>query len=219
MPYLHPERRADLRCLGLIGGRGLIVATDHELTVLPPVGKDGGVIDYHVHLWRHALHLSLPASVEQLAAYCAQAARLGVTELAVAEHSSRFRHFDALVRVWWDQDPSPARRTETGTCWDEELGADLDQYVDTALAAKPAGLPVVLGSEVDYVPGRMGEVGTLLAGYPFDVLLGQRALDRRLAVRRPRLGAGAATMGQPGRGARLVRLHPLSGGAGGRWDG
>lgn len=34
---------------------------------------------------------------------------------------------------------------ETRVCWDEELRADLDQYVDTALAAKAAGLPVVLG--------------------------------------------------------------------------
>jgi hypothetical protein len=41
------------------------------------------VIDYHVHLWRHVPHLSLRASVEQLADYCARAARLGVTELAV----------------------------------------------------------------------------------------------------------------------------------------
>jgi histidinol-phosphatase (PHP family) len=130
------------------------------------------VIDYHVHLWRHAPSLSLRASVDQLAGYCAQAARLGVTELAVTEHASRFRQVDALIRGWWDQDPSPARRAETSACWDEELGGDLDQYVDTVLAAKAAGLRVVLGLEVDYVPGRMGEVGTLLAGYPFDVLLG-----------------------------------------------
>jgi histidinol-phosphatase (PHP family) len=130
------------------------------------------VIDYHVHLWRHVPHLSLRASVEQLADYCARAARLGVTELAVTEHSSRFRQVDALVRGWWDQDPNPVRRTETNTCWDEELGADLDQYVDTVLSAKAAGLPVVLGLEVDYIPGRMGEIRALLAGYPFDVLLG-----------------------------------------------
>jgi histidinol-phosphatase (PHP family) len=136
------------------------------------VGKDGGVIDYHVHIWRHVPGPSLQANVEQLAEYCAHAARLGVTELAVTEHSSRFRQVDALVRGWWDQDPSPARRAETKTCWDEELGADLDQYVNTVLAAKDAGLPVVLGLEVDYIPGRMGEVGALLAGYPFDVLLG-----------------------------------------------
>jgi histidinol-phosphatase (PHP family) len=130
------------------------------------------VIDYHVHLWRHMPHLPLQASVGQLAEYCGQAARLGVTELAVTEHSSRFRQVDTLVRGWWDHDPCPARRAETNMCWDEELGADLDQYVDTVLAAKDAGLPVVLGLEVDYIPGRMGEVGALLAEYPFDVLLG-----------------------------------------------
>ena len=38
--------------------------------------------------------------------------------------------------------------------------------------AKDAGLPVVIGMEVDYYPGRMDEVSTLLADYPFDVLLG-----------------------------------------------
>jgi histidinol-phosphatase (PHP family) len=114
----------------------------------------------------------MQATVEQLADYCAHAARLGITELAVTEHCSRFRQVDALVRGWWDRDPNAARRTETETCWDEELGADLDQYADTVLAAKAAGLPVVLGLEVDYIPGRMAEMGNLLAGYPFDVLLG-----------------------------------------------
>jgi histidinol-phosphatase (PHP family) len=40
------------------------------------------------------------------------------------------------------------------------------------LEAKAAGLPVLLGLEVDHYAGRMDEVGRLLAGYPFDVLLG-----------------------------------------------
>lgn len=110
------------------------------------------MIDYHVHLWNHAPHLPLLARVDQLGAYCAQAARLGVAELAITEHSSRFRQFDTLLRGWWDQYPSPARRAETSKCWDEELGADLKQYVGTALAAKAAGLPIVIGLEVDYVP-------------------------------------------------------------------
>jgi histidinol-phosphatase (PHP family) len=130
------------------------------------------VIDYHVHLWRHAPQLSLQASVDQLAEYCARATRLGVSELAVTEHSSRFIQFDAVVRGWWEGDPSPARQAETRACWDGELGADLDQYVDTVLAAQAAGLPVVAGLEVDYLPGQMTRVAALLAGYPFDVLLG-----------------------------------------------
>jgi histidinol-phosphatase (PHP family) len=44
--------------------------------------------------------------------------------------------------------------------------------VDVVLAAKAEGLPVVLGLEVDHYAGRMDEVGELLGGYPFDVLLG-----------------------------------------------
>jgi histidinol-phosphatase (PHP family) len=132
----------------------------------------GVVIDYHVHLWRHGPARSLQATVEQLAGYCEHAAGLGVTELAVTEHSGRFIQFDRLLRGWWDDDPSPGRQAETAKHWDEEQGADLDQYVETALAAKAAGLPVVLGLEVDYYRGRMDDVAALLAGYPFDVLLG-----------------------------------------------
>jgi histidinol-phosphatase (PHP family) len=44
--------------------------------------------------------------------------------------------------------------------------------VQCAQAAKDAGLPVVIGLEVDYYEGRMDEVAALLGGYPFDVLLG-----------------------------------------------
>src|SRR5206468_6239440 len=40
------------------------------------------------------------------------------------------------------------------------------------LEAKRAGLPVVLGLEVDHYAGRMDRVARLLEGYPFDVLLG-----------------------------------------------
>ncbi len=39
-------------------------------------------------------------------------------------------------------------------------------------SVKAEGLPVVLGLEVDYYQDRMDDVADLLAGYPFDVLLG-----------------------------------------------
>jgi histidinol-phosphatase (PHP family) len=130
------------------------------------------MIDYHTHLWRHGQGMSLQATIDQLAGYCAHAAELGVTELAVTEHCSRFVQFDHLLRGWWERDPSPARRAEMSHCWDEELGANLDQYVETALAAREAGLPVVVGLEVDYFPDQMDKVAALLDDYPFDVLLG-----------------------------------------------
>ena len=56
--------------------------------------------------------------------------------------------------------------------WDFHATADLDAYVRCAQEAKDAGLPVVIGLEVDYYQGRMDEVAGLLGGYPFDVLLG-----------------------------------------------
>jgi histidinol-phosphatase (PHP family) len=132
----------------------------------------GDVIDYHVHLWRHGPGRSMQATVEQLAEYCEHAAALGVTELAVTEHSSRFIQFDELMQGCWDDDPSPERRAGMAKRLAEEQGGDLDQYVEAALAARAAGLPVVLGLEVDYCQGRMDAVAALLAGYPFDVLLG-----------------------------------------------
>jgi hypothetical protein len=33
--------------------------------------EDDGVIDYHVHLWKHAPHLPWLTSVDQLGGYCA----------------------------------------------------------------------------------------------------------------------------------------------------
>ena len=73
----------------------------------------------------------------------------------------------------WTCDPdNPHLQQQAAEYWREHNHADLDAYVETVLAAKAAGLPVVLGLEVDYYEGRMDRVRTLLDGYPFDVLLG-----------------------------------------------
>lgn len=130
------------------------------------------VLDYHLHLWEHGPR-PLESTLEQVAAYCAHAAEHGVSEIAITEHLHRFRQADALLRGWWDdEDDTPEIRATMQRFWDDELGADLDTYVEVALAAKAEGLPVVLGLEVDYYRGRMDQVSRLLEGYPFDVLLG-----------------------------------------------
>lgn len=129
------------------------------------------MLDYHLHLWRHGPR-PLQTSLEQIAAYCERATAAGVTEIALTEHLFRFDQADALLRGWWNADPDPALRDAMATYWDEERGADLDRYVEVVLAAKAEGLPVVLGLEVDFYPGRMDDVARLLGGYPFDVLLG-----------------------------------------------
>jgi histidinol-phosphatase (PHP family) len=130
------------------------------------------VLDYHLHLWPHT-ERETPLSVEQVADYCERAAAAGVVEVALTEHLFRFAQADRLLGGFWETDePSEALRTSMARYWSFHARADLDAYVETALEAKRAGLPVVLGLEVDYYRGRMDEVATLLAGYPFDVLIG-----------------------------------------------
>ena len=129
------------------------------------------MLDYHLHLWEHGPR-PLEATVEQLAAYCERAAAQGVVEIAVTEHLHRFRQADAVLGGWWESEPPSPVRDVMARFWRDEVGADLDRYVEVVLAAKAAGLPVVLGLEVDFFRGRMHDVAALLDGYPFDVLLG-----------------------------------------------
>jgi histidinol-phosphatase (PHP family) len=130
------------------------------------------VLDYHLHLWPHS-ESAAPLRPEQLAEYCARAQEAGVTELAVTEHLFRFRQADALLGGFWDDERVPAALGDSmAEYWKFHATADLDAYVECAQAAKAAGLPVVMGLEVDYYEGRMDAVAGLLAGYPFDVLLG-----------------------------------------------
>ncbi len=130
------------------------------------------MLDYHLHLWPHHEH-DTPLRIEQLAEYCAQAEAVGVTELALTEHLFRFRQADALLGGFWDDERVPPALAESmAGYWKFHATADLDAYVACAQEAKEAGLPVVIGLEVDYYEDRMDTVAALLAGYPFDVLLG-----------------------------------------------
>jgi histidinol-phosphatase (PHP family) len=130
------------------------------------------VLDYHLHLWPHS-ERETPLSLEQIAAYCGKAQAAGVEELALTEHLFRFRQADALVGGFWNNDSVPAALASSmARYWEFHATADLDAYVTLAQQAKDAGLPVVIGLEVDYYQGRMDDVARLLAGYPFDVLLG-----------------------------------------------
>ena len=129
------------------------------------------MLDYHLHLWPHGQRDTAP-TVEQVAEYCELAQRAGVSQIALTEHLFRFVQADQLLRGFWDDDPDAALRASMVSYWDDHARADLDAYVDCVLEAKAQGLPVVLGLEVDYYRDRMHDVQRLLAGYPFDVLLG-----------------------------------------------
>ena len=116
------------------------------------------MLDYHLHLWPHTQR-ETPLGVEQLAAYCEKAQASGVTELALTEHLFRFRQADALLGGFWSDDDVPAAlQASMAAYWEFHATADLDEYVRCAQEAKDAGLPVVIGLEVDYYEGRMDEV-------------------------------------------------------------
>ena len=167
------------------------------------------VLDYHLHLWPHGQRDTAP-TLEQVADYCERAGAAGVHEVALTEHLFRFRQADRLLRGFWDDEPDAALRASMATYWDDHARADLDAYVECVLAAKAAGLPVVLGLEVDYYRGRMDDVATLLAGYPFDVLLGSVHWIGDLAVRRRgRRGVdGAVDDARRRRGVERLRGAP-----------
>lgn len=140
------------------------------------------MLDYHLHLFRHGQ--DGPYTADQVRAYAARAAARGVDEICVTEHLFRFQQADRLLNGWWDADPDGRLRDQTARYWAEHATGDLDAYVEAVRAAGdddgdsggPTGggprARIRLGLEVDYYPGRMGEVAELLAGYPFDLLLG-----------------------------------------------
>jgi histidinol-phosphatase (PHP family) len=135
------------------------------------------VLDYHLHLLRHGE--DGPYRAESVRAYAEAAATLGVEEICVTEHLFRFRAADRLLGGWWGADPDGRLREQTAAYWAEHATGDRDEYVGAVTAAAAAingddgpPIPIRLGLEVDYYPGRMGEVAELLAGWPFDLLLG-----------------------------------------------
>ena len=129
------------------------------------------MLDYHLHLWPHS-QSDAQTTVEQVAAYCEIAAARGITEIAVTEHLFRFTQAKDRLGGFWNDLPGDALRPGMAAYWDHHARVDLDDYVEVVEAVKAAGLPVVLGLEVDYYQDRMEDVADLLDGYPFDVLLG-----------------------------------------------
>jgi histidinol-phosphatase (PHP family) len=101
--------------------------------------------------------------------YVARARARAVQEIAITEHVYRF----AEAHAWLD-DPF----------WREESTEDADAYCDALVAARvEAGLRVLVGVEMDGLPGRAAEIAAFLRGRPFDVVLGSvhfidgRAID------------------------------------------
>jgi histidinol-phosphatase (PHP family) len=129
------------------------------------------VIDYHLHLWPHS-ESSVQFSLDQIAAYCAHARTQGVTELALTEHAHRFRDVRAVTGDFWTRWGYEPTSAAMASYFDFHTRNSLEEYVELAVAARDAGLPVRVGLEVDYCVDQMDALSALYAQYPFDVLIG-----------------------------------------------
>jgi len=113
------------------------------------------IVDYHMHLRNGRGEIAHDTwSVEPFV----EAARAAsVDEIGFTEHVYYFRQTRSLWTVPYQT---------------ERCVYDLEPYVKAIAQARERGLPVKLGLEVDYVPGREDETRELLAPYPWDYLLG-----------------------------------------------
>jgi histidinol-phosphatase (PHP family) len=111
--------------------------------------------DYHMHLRNGREEIAHDTwSVEP---FVDAARAAGVDEIGFTEHGYYFRQMRSLWTVPYHT---------------ERCVYDLEPYVDAIVQARVRGLPVKLGLEVDYVPGREEETRDLLSPYPWDYLLG-----------------------------------------------
>jgi histidinol-phosphatase (PHP family) len=129
------------------------------------------VIDLHTHVWRHEDEPTLP-TYDDLARVCEYAASVGVEQVAITEHCHRFEEVLVVARPRWRRVGGDELVAATDQVLERERGAHLDEYVALLVDAQARGVPLLVGLEVDHLPGADEAVSELLAGYPFDVLLG-----------------------------------------------
>ncbi len=128
------------------------------------------MLDLHLHVWPHQPGTPNP-TLETLERYCDAAAAQGIEQIAITEHSHRFTRVINEVVPHWERPTQGPVADATAHVLEIEGGADLEAYVSALTDAQGAGLPVLIGLEVDYLPGAMPAMAAVLADYPFDVLL------------------------------------------------
>lgn len=127
-------------------------------------------VDSHIHLQPHGERPAVDRA--RLDAYV-EAARLnGVDVLAITEHLFRFQEAYDLLAGWWDRDPDPSLAATVKRYWQDHVNLSLPEYVRLIEAAKQDGQPILLGLEMDWIPGRADDLHWLLAPYDWDIVLG-----------------------------------------------
>jgi len=127
-------------------------------------------IDSHAHLQPHGEQPLVNRA--RLDEYVAAATANGIDGIAITEHLFRFHEAYDLLAGWWDKDPNPALAAMVKRYWDDHVNLRLSDYVALVERAKAEGLPVALGMEMDWIPGRADQLRQLLSPYSWDIVLG-----------------------------------------------
>lgn len=109
------------------------------------------ITDYHVHLETG------PYSLDWLKKYLEVAQEQGITDLGFSEHGYRFKQSKEILYNPWIE----KQQTE-----------NVEEYVNLVLKAKKQGLPVKLGVELDFVPGKEKKIENFIQSYPWDYVIG-----------------------------------------------
>ncbi|CCQ96617.1 Histidinol-phosphatase [[Clostridium] ultunense Esp] len=108
--------------------------------------------DYHVHL-----HESKGITLDWLKEYVEVARQRGIGDLGISEHAYFFQETkEILVNDWANR-----RRS-----------LHFQDYLALFEAAEKEKIPVKMGIEMDYVPGKEREIEEFISRYPFDYVIG-----------------------------------------------
>jgi histidinol-phosphatase (PHP family) len=128
------------------------------------------VIDCHTHLQPHGEQP--PMTRERIDAYVRAGAERRVTTICITEHLFRFEEAYKLLHGWWDADPDPVLAGMCAKYWRDHVSGSVADYVRVVESAKSAGVPVLLGLEMDWIHGREDALREFLAPYGWDIVLG-----------------------------------------------
>lgn len=128
------------------------------------------MIDCHVHLQPHGEQPWM--TIERIQKYVDAADQAGVEQIAVTEHLFRFGEAYRMLYGWWGADSDASLAATARAYWRDHVSGSIADYVRLIEKAKSAGLPVLLGIELDWLAGREDTLREFLKPYDWDIVLG-----------------------------------------------
>ncbi len=131
------------------------------------------MLDYHIHLFSHDdMAFDDQVTLSGVAQLCSVAKKRNLTEIAVTEHLFRFKEAKHFFLRAAEEAGDREAADFMHDYYNFHATLTLEHYVRILTEAKRRGLPVVLGLEMDCLPGQMDQVNSFLSTFPFDVVLG-----------------------------------------------